>query len=852
MPPVLRLVTGRGAPIDLGAALGKVPSDAAALLCGVLRLDEPLDGALLVGASDGLRVVVDGRTLATWSGARPERDDDHFVALRLAAGAHTLVLELEREGAPWSVRVRLVDAALGAPRGATLELPGTDDEAAASLARDLVDVTLDRAIRADGYEARLRASFPDGSPAGVAWPLRVVAERAQGGELYRLDGEVPLGEPALDAALPRIDASEVARAPLRIVADAAGRRVETTVADEPAARAALAAAESARSLLAGPAPSLVGDAAVTLATIEFAADRVRRAYAAREPTDTLPLEVASLRALVDDLAAGRDPLRARAGIRRFAIPSPLDDHPEPFGVYVPPSYRPGSTRKLPLVVALHGMNGRPLSMIAWLFGKDDPARDGEWEDAHPPEVEPIDAFVVAPNGRGNAMYRELGEVDTLRVVAWMKRFFPVDDERVTITGPSMGGIGAAALALRFPSAFAAASPLCGYHSYFVRRDLAGRQLAPWERLLAEHRSNALWAENGQHLPMFIWHGRRDLPEAHSQVLIDRYEELHYPIEHEHPDVGHDVWRRAYADGAGLRWLLGHRREPHPREVRFRTDALRWADAAWAHVRGLAAQLAFGEVRARVVGRGRIEATSEGLTALAFDRDPALLDAAGPTEVRVDGQRLKFAAREPIELHRAGSIWERGAAPRAAADLAKRAGLAGPIRDVFLEPLVFVVGTDDPAQTRANLETARAWARVRAGVDVDYPIVRDVDLDDATAASHALVLVGNARSNRVLRALEPRLPFRVVGDAVVAGERAWRGDRVGVAFVHPNPDHPDRYVLVIEGTTPLGTYQAAALPDLLPDWMVYDADVAPARGGVILAPGKARAAGMFDATWHLAP
>ncbi len=27
VPPVLRLVTGRGAPIDLGAALGKVPSE---------------------------------------------------------------------------------------------------------------------------------------------------------------------------------------------------------------------------------------------------------------------------------------------------------------------------------------------------------------------------------------------------------------------------------------------------------------------------------------------------------------------------------------------------------------------------------------------------------------------------------------------------------------------------------------------------------------------------------------------------------------------------------------------------------------------------------------------------------
>ena len=66
---------------------------------------------------------------------------------------------------------------------------------------------------------------------------------------------------------------------------------------------------------------------------------------------------------------------------------------------------------------------------------------------------------------------------------------PIDRDRVTITGPSMGGIGAASVPLRHPDRFAAAAPLCGYHSYFVRRDVSGRPIRPWEHVVAEERSN---------------------------------------------------------------------------------------------------------------------------------------------------------------------------------------------------------------------------------------------------------------------------------------------------------------------------------------------------------------------------
>ena len=149
---------------------------------------------------------------------------------------------------------------------------------------------------------------------------------------------------------------------------------------------------------------------------------------------------------------------------------------------------------------------------------------------------------------------------------------------------------------------------------------------------------------------------------------------------------------------------------------------------------------------------------------------------------------------------------------------KHGTVTGPIHDVFHEPIVFVWGACDPAQARANEETAEAWARVRWGVRVDYPVMSDADFfarGEPLANDRALFLVGNAKSNRVVRELEPSLPIRIDGDGLVVGDqrfapKAGGADRsqLGAAFIRPNPRRPDRYVVVVEGVGPLGTWRVS--------------------------------------------
>jgi predicted esterase len=834
--------------VDLVAALDVHASDRHAYAGGVLRVAHAGRFYLLLGVDDGVAVVVDGARVFARDEGRPLRDDDDLLPLDLGEGDHTVVLVLHQRVGLWNFRARLLDAELQPPRGASWVLPGTTAEDARAIAQRMSTVSLDRGPQADGYRPSLTVRFPSGAPRGVRLDVHARLIRGSAGDpLFDVDaGEVAIDDRAvgeLSALLPRVGGDEVEDEDCTVHVEVAGRSLDLPFHPRRDVRAALAHADKAL-------------AAAKDDTVEFL--RGRLASFVSKGDGDVDAQQADAREL-DDLARALeekgDPWAGRTGPMRRAYRSPADGRFSEFALYVPPDFDP--QRKYPLIVALHGMNGRPMEMLMWLFGHDDPSRDGYWEDRHPRrDLDKLDAIVVAPDGHFNTMYRDLGEDDVMRVVAWATAAYPIDPARVTITGPSMGGIGTAACALHYPGLFAGAEPLCGYHSFFIRGDAKG--FRSWEKIIAEERSNVFWAENGQYIPMYVVHGTKDLPEENSGVLIDRYNELHYSMTDEHPELGHNVWQTTYEDLKGAQWLLKQRRPVHPRSLRFKTPRSRWSDDAWLHVRALSASDAWGEVSARIDRGNAIYLATQGVDAIALDRDVELVDDAAPVTVTVDRAKLVFQAGEPIELHRDGG-WRAGRATYAGPR--KEGSITGPIRDVFHEPVLFVWGASDPAQARANEEVARGWAKVRSGVHVEYPVMSDVEFlarGEALANDRALFLVGNAASNRLVRELEPSFPIRIEGDEVVVGERHVAAkdhggasrSQLGAAFVRPNPRRPDRYVVVVEGVGPLGTWRSLALPDMLPDFAVYDEDVAAARGSLLLGAGALRAAGYFANDWSL--
>jgi len=847
--------------IDVKAAL-EPGSELIAYAAGVLHVEKAGKHLLLLSVDDGVRVTVDGRIVLTRDDARSVRDDDDVIPLDLTAGDHTVVLKLHQRDGAWAFRARITDPLLAPPAGAYLRLPGTSADDARALASKMAWVSVDRGFDAllepPRYRPKLTVKFPEGGPRGV--PVPVVAK------LLRASGEP--GDPLFDiqaGGVPVTSANAgelvVALPPVlpwngvaTLETTVAGRVVRSPFPARPASEQAITRAERALAKTPANASYL---AEGSLDSVRYLTRRLTQLVARGDAdTDAQADDARDLDRYAAALEKSTDPFEGKTGPMRRALRSPIDGDFSELGVYVPPWYKPTATRTWPLIVGLHGMNGYSMGVLRWMFGGDDPKKDQSWEDRHVGKLPDADAIIITPFGHGNSLYRELGETDVMNATAWAMRTFKVDPSRVTITGMSMGGIGSAWMPLHRPHVFAGAEPLCGYHSYLIRGDVAGRAARPWERFLAEERSNVMWAENGEHLPLFIVHGTQDLPEENSGVLIDKYEKLHFSVKHEHPEAGHNVWQQTYEELKGLRWLMNRKVDLHPTHVRFKTSRTRWATSAWVTIDELAAESGWGEVDARAQPKQHtVTARASGISQLTLARDGIAIDNAA-TLVTIDNQKVSFDEGEAIVLTREGSTWKK-TKPAKPESPRKQRNVTGPLRDVFYEPILFVYGAGDEA--RANEQVARSFAKIRYGVTVSYPVISDTEFfakNEPLANDRALFLVG--RTNKVLAALKAHaggssstaFPIQIDDGKVTVGADKLTGKELGAAFIRPNPARTDRYVVVVAGADVAGTLRAMSLPDLIPDFVVWDEGLAPSRGQVLLGAGAVRAGGFFTKDWSL--
>lgn len=120
------------------------------------------------------------------------------------------------------------------------------------------------------------------------------------------------------------------------------------------------------------------------------------------------------------------------------------------------------------------------------------------------------------------------------------RTHKIDEDRIYITGLSMGGFGTWELAARAPNRFAAIAPICG----------GGEAIGLRVRRFA-------------HLPVWAFHGAKDtaVPLERSQQMIDVLKkeggEPKFTI---YPDAAHDSWTQTYNNPEFYEWLLAQRRE----------------------------------------------------------------------------------------------------------------------------------------------------------------------------------------------------------------------------------------------------------------------------------------------------
>jgi predicted peptidase len=115
----------------------------------------------------------------------------------------------------------------------------------------------------------------------------------------------------------------------------------------------------------------------------------------------------------------------------------------------------------------------------------------------------------------------------------------VDEDRIYVTGLSMGGFGTWALAAYSPGRFAAIAPICGGAETF-------------------------WAKEMTNVPVWVFHGDQDeaVPVERTLQMVEALREKGAePRMTIYPGVEHDSWTQTYENPELYEWLLEHRRQP---------------------------------------------------------------------------------------------------------------------------------------------------------------------------------------------------------------------------------------------------------------------------------------------------
>ena len=127
-----------------------------------------------------------------------------------------------------------------------------------------------------------------------------------------------------------------------------------------------------------------------------------------------------------------------------------------------------------------------------------------------------ECVAIRPCGRGSGtVYQRYGDNDVYEAVAAVKDVLAIDEDRIYVTGASMGGASTFFHASHYPDFWAAAAPFCGYCDYKLWEKPGGTTFhrQPWEEHSWIARGAAYRAENFRHLPILREHtvgGWRDI------------------------------------------------------------------------------------------------------------------------------------------------------------------------------------------------------------------------------------------------------------------------------------------------------------------------------------------------------
>jgi predicted esterase len=720
--------------------------------------------ALRLGSDDGIRAWLNGRMVVDHHVHRSLNPDDEAIPLRLVKGKNRLLVKVDQGGGSWSFACRLVTRA-------------EEEKAFAKVQRaELSIVQAGRPIAASGDIEFSVRTFPQYA---VGIPVRCALYDSTGTEISKVGG---ITSETITLAVPP------------------GAQGVFSVVASPAADAfpqyakKLSKAEAVAYFLRGEEEKIFGEAAAKARgaakaldpardrydlgpTLEFLADRLEGKLHPSLEADALKTKAVGFAFdIMGRIASGAGgPL---TGYRQYAYRSSIDGSLQPYSLYVPRGF--DLSRRYGLVVTLHG------------YGGDDDS-GGEYLA----NLRPEDFIIASPYGRGDLAFRTVGEQDVIDVMDRVMAGYPVDPDRVYLSGNSMGGLGTWTIGQLYPDRFAAIVPFCGW---------TGTDLLP----------------NLRNLAVFAVHGDSDptVPVDMDRAAVKELKKLGFTVRYDEiPGGDHSAWGgwvRTHTPSSIFDYLRAHTRNPSPKRITAKVPYPRYGRQYWIRVDELVGPDAAAGMDAVATAAGEgpapgildaerdsnvsLRITTDRISALTVDFTMAGLDASRQRTIVIEGTKIAAPPGiSTVSLVKNGGAWRID-------DKTPRGGVArhpgGGMADVFSNNLLLVYGTlvaDRKPELALAAKRLADWsptADVPVGMKTGgFALAPDTAVTQETLRSRNILLIGTEKENRVTRLFTDAIrPYYAGGVVSVGGTRF---TDLGLGLTFPNPLAPANLVGYID-------------------------------------------------------
>ena len=506
----------------------------------------------------------------------------------------------------------------------------------------------------------------------------------------------------------------------------------------------------------------------------------------KEMADAADSELKNASMLLDALEK-KKAMQAKSGIAEEAYFDDIDASPQPFIRYLPESY--DKKNKYPLIVYLHGYSPY-LNIVNWT----------ELPEGITDLADKVNACVVMPFARSNTDFQGIGEKDVLNVIEQMKKRYSIDEDRIILSGMSMGGMGVWTIGSHYPHLFAGLLIVSGRGDFYFWHKLNRDSFPEWKQWLIDREFAASHLQNLRQLPIRVFHGTDDtlinITEArHMNELLSPGNTLFKYQEVEGGD--HWIHEKVFVDKDLIEWIKNARRKS-PESFEYITYAQAYHQAFWLDITRFLGVCQPANIKVEVKD-GKVMIKTTGVAELVLDRNK-MPERSRKFEIVKQGD---FKLDETRDIKNSGTSYD-----------------WGPVKDDFLEPFMFVnAGMKDSD----FLQRVFDWSKFAKSLP---RMKNEKDLTENDKKSYNLFLYGEPETSPLIAEVLKSSPVKITADEIQVGDKKFPREGKGVYLKYLSPWAPPKSVVVQCGIPWGNSCSDNHKYDFLPGYAIYSGESDP--------------------------